>query len=111
MVTDWNSREDLIHCLVASCYIPCFTGCTRLSDETYQCRDAVFSADLSTFLEGFDVVVARSNNGVDIANICENLVIVSNDRLWSLMEMGAKDCRNTKKLVRFIDEVISHDRV
>ena len=97
MVSRWDSRDELIRCLVASCYIPCFTGCTRLSDETYRCRDAVFSSDLSTFLENFNEVVRRSNaEHLGIARLCENLAVVSQDHVWRLLETGAKECRTNK---------------
>lgn len=112
MVDRWHSRDELIRCLVASCYIPCFTGCTRLSDETYRCRDAVFSSDLSTFLSGFNVIVSRSNaQNFDIARLCENIAVVSQDHVWTLLETGAKECRNKKVFKKHEIRVLSDDCV
>ncbi len=93
MVTKWESRDDLIQCLVASCYIPCFMGCARFSDELYQCRDAVFSSDLSTFLrDNFDLVVGRpvQTRTFSIEGLCENLSVVTNDGMFSLLRAGSK---------------------
>ena len=96
MISKWNSRDELIRCLVASCYIPCFTECTRLTEETYQCRDAVFSTDLSTFLAEFDEIVSHHSNTANfsIAKLCENLAVVSIDHTCRLLEIGAKECRS-----------------
>lgn len=110
MVSHWDSREELIRCLVASCYIPCFTGCARLSDEIYDCRDAVFSSDLSTFLSGFHVVVSHSNpEKSGVTRFCENLAVVSPDNAWALMETGAIDCRNKQHLKKVIKRVLSKE--
>lgn len=110
MVSRWNSRNELIRCLVASCYIPCFTGCARLSDETYDCRDAVFSSDLSTFLSGFKEVVGRSIPEKSMfASFCENIAVVSQDSTLALMEAGAIDCINKRHLNRVIKRVLSKD--
>ena len=110
MVSRWDSRDELIRCLVASCYIPCFTGCTRLSDETYDCRDAVFSSDLRTFLSDFNEVVSRSvPKDTGFARFCENLAVVSQDNTWTLMEKGAIDCYNKLYINRVISGILSKE--
>ncbi len=90
LVRHWECRAELIKCLIASCYIPCLMGCSRCSDELYQCRDPIFSNDLRTYLLNFEVVVGYPvPENFNILRFCENMNITSRDRSLMLFEWGA----------------------
>jgi hypothetical protein len=110
MVSKWDSRDDLIRCLVASCYIPCLAGCMRLSDETYDCRDAVFSTDLETFISDFDQIVGRSiPNKSGFLCFCENVAVVSHDSTFIFMEEGEIDYKKKKSVNQIIHQIVSKE--
>lgn len=109
IVTNWDSRDELIQCLVASCYIPCFMGCIRMSDETYECRDALFSTNLPDVLNCFHEVVSyRPYVGFDLGRLCENMSATSHERTLSLLEEGRKDCEINMKKNKMKNYLLTH---
>lgn len=95
VISKWNSRDELIKSLVASCYIPCMMDieCFKLADETYKCQDAVFSRNLPDVLDCFHIVVSyRPYMGLDLGRLCRNLNLPSHDKTLSLLAEGEKDC-------------------
>lgn len=102
IISKWESRDDLIKCLVASCYIPCMMECLRITDERYQCRDAIFSNNLPDVLDCFHMVVSyRPYMGFDLCRMCANLNATSYDNTMSLVLEGTRECEilinNTNK--------------
>jgi hypothetical protein len=48
IVNSWDTRQDLVDCLVAACFIPGFMGAHR-KDPVYGCLDATFAPDLDDY--------------------------------------------------------------
>lgn len=91
LITRWDCRSDLIKCLISSCYIPCLMGCTRCSDELYQCRDPIFSYDLRSYLTNFDIIIGFPGPAnFDIVRFCENMNRTSINRSRTLIEKGVE---------------------
>ena len=76
MVIHWESKEELIDCLVASCYIPFLMNGCNTSDSRYQCRDAIFSSDLKEFTSKFDYIIKRNAPNDGIFHFIENVISV-----------------------------------
>lgn len=94
IISKWESCDELIKCLVASCYIPCMMECLRMTDERYDCRDAIFSTDLPDVLDCFNIVVHHTPYvGFDIGRLCQNLNVPSYDKTMSLVLDGERDCK------------------
>ena len=108
--TEWTSKEELIQCLVSSCYIPFFTGCGRLTDEYYNCRDAIFSSNLESLKDDFDIIIKKSQEDIRygflrIHNIYKNLQIPSYENAMTNLRDGVKDSKKSfvnKKYKKFI---------
>lgn len=94
LITTWDSRDQLISCLIASCYIPGFMACDcRWSDPVYNCRDALFSSNKEAFKEAFDMKIIRPvvGEGQTWSRCFQSLSVPSAKRAWELAAQGEKD--------------------
>ena len=92
MVIHWESKEELIDCLIASCYIPFLMNGCNTSDSRYQCRDAIFSSDLKEFTSNFDYIIKRNAPNYGIFNFIENIISVSPFEALDLVYHGELAC-------------------
>lgn len=97
LVTNWNSKDDLINCLISSCYIPFFTGCGRLTDEYYYCRDAIFSSNLESLRADYNLIIKKPEEDIrifllKIPNIYKNLQIPTYENAMNNLRNGVDDC-------------------
>lgn len=89
IVTQWSSRDELIQCLVASSYIPCFSSCGRLSDPIYGCRDGFFSNDLQNIIKDFDLTISIPSNGdFTLVSFCKILTVPSAETARTYIDEG-----------------------
>ena len=98
LVSQWTSKEELIQCLVSSCYIPFFTGCGRLTDEYYNCRDAIFSSNLESFKNDYNIIIKQQYEDIRygflrICSIYKNLQIPSYENAMINLRDGVNDCK------------------
>ena len=98
LVTQWNSKEELIQCLISSCYIPFFTGCGRLTDEYYNCRDAIFSCNLESLKTDYDIIIKKPQEDIRVSftrifSIYKNLEIPSYKNAMTNLRDGVEDCK------------------
>lgn len=95
MVIHWNNNEELIDCLVASCYNPCImNGFCSHTDNKYNCRDAIYSCDLQTFIGNFQVVIAKPRTYRGILHFINNFFPLSAENAIHLFEQGANNFTN-----------------
>ena len=92
MVIHWESKEELIDCLVASCYIPFLMNGCNTSDSRYQCRDAIFSSDLKDFTSNFDYIIKQNAANDGILHFIENVISVPPLEALDLVYRGELDC-------------------
>tara|TARA_B000000477_G_scaffold119256_1_gene119535 strand:- start:118 stop:819 length:702 start_codon:yes stop_codon:yes gene_type:complete len=100
MVIHWESKEEVIDCLVASCYIPLLMNGCNTSDERYKCRDAIFSRDLRDFTKEFDFIIrkGRPNNGV--LHFIENIISIPPGEAIDLVYHGELACAYDVNIVK-----------
>jgi hypothetical protein len=92
MVIHWNNNEELIDCLVASCYNPCImNGICSHTDNKYNCRDAIYSCDLQTFINNFQVVIAKPRMYRGILDFINNFFPLSAENAIILFEQGVNN--------------------
>ena len=95
MVIHWNNNEELIDCLVASCYNPCImNGFCSYTDNKYNCRDAIYSSDLQTFIDNFQVVIAKPRMYRGILHFINNFFPLSAENSIILFEQGVNNFTN-----------------
>ncbi len=104
LVTQWNSKEELIQCLISSCYIPFFTGCGRLTDEYYNCRDAIFSCNLESLKTDYDIIIKKPQEDIRVSftrifSIYKNLEIPSYKNAMTNFRDGVEDSKEQKNKV------------
>ena len=95
MVIQWNNNKELIDCLVASCYNPCITnGIFSCVDSNYRCRDAIYSSDLTNFIDNFEKVIAKPREHNGIIHFINNFFPLSVQNAMHLFERGTHDFYN-----------------
>ena len=92
MVIHWESKEELIDCLVASCYIPFLMNGCNTSDERYGCRDAIFSRDLVDFAKEFDYIIRKEQPNNSILHFIENVISIAPGEAVDLVYHGELAC-------------------
>jgi len=92
MVIQWESKEELIDCLIASCYIPLLMDGCGMNDTRYKCRDAIFSSDLHTFTKDFDYIISKGRPDNRRAHFIENLITVPPGEAIDLVYKGELAC-------------------
>tara|TARA_B110000259_G_C13968349_1_gene383655 strand:+ start:577 stop:1251 length:675 start_codon:yes stop_codon:yes gene_type:complete len=92
MVINWDSKEELIDCLVASCYIPFLMDGCRTDDKQYRCCDAIFSRDLHEFTKEFDYVIKKGGQNNGIIHFIENIISVPPGEAVDLVYHGELAC-------------------
>ena len=92
MVIHWESKKELIDCLVASCYIPFLMNGCNTCDSRYQCRDAIFSSDLKEFTRKFDYIIQRNAPNDGIFHFIENVISVPPLEALDLVYHGELAC-------------------
>ena len=102
MVIHWENKEELIDCIVASCYIPFLMDGCNSNDKRYQCRDAIFSSDLNEFTKNFDYIIRRENQNNGIFNFIENIITIPPGEAIDLVYHGELACACDVKLDREI---------
>lgn len=92
MVINWDSKDELIDCLVASCYIPFLMDGCRTDDKRYMCRDAIFSRNLHEFTKEFDYIIRKGRQNNDIFHFIENIITVPPCEAVDLVYHGELAC-------------------
>tara|TARA_B100001769_G_scaffold195119_1_gene155557 strand:+ start:45389 stop:46069 length:681 start_codon:yes stop_codon:yes gene_type:complete len=92
MVINWNSNEELIDCLVASCYNPCITnGIFSTVDNKYNCRDAIYSSNLQEFINNFNYTISKPTNELFISRFINNFIPLSSEKSLILYNNGSSN--------------------
>jgi hypothetical protein len=91
MVIQWENKEELIDCLIASCYIPFLMDGCDVNDKRYKCCDAIFSSDLYKYTKDFDYIISKSrpNNRI---HFIENLILIPPSEAIDLVYKGELAC-------------------
>lgn len=86
IINSWDSRKDLINCIVASTYIPFLVG-NNIVDPNYSCIDGASCIDLKSISN--NVLSTHNNNFTN--NISEIYFPISAGKALKYFEDGIKD--------------------
>jgi hypothetical protein len=107
MVIHWESKEELIDCLVASCYIPFMMNGCNTSDERYGCRDAIFSRDLDHFTKEFDYIIRKEQPNNGALHFIENIISIAPGEAVDLVYHGELACAYDVDVVTETTNILS----
>ena len=95
MVINWNNNEELIDCLIASCYNPCImNGFCSHTDNKYNCRDAIYSSDLQTFVDNFQMIITKPREHRGFIDFINNFFPLSAENAIKLFAQGVNNFTN-----------------
>jgi hypothetical protein len=94
IIRDWLTRDDLIQCVVASCFIPGIVGWS-LSDKRYNSIDGGFARNMSELCKGKELLQCPINS-----TYINQFFFISGNKAPFLYNLGLKDgiMYNNKKL-------------
>ena len=87
VVNEWSSLDELINCVIASCFIP---GVVSLSfkDPAYGAIDGTFCRNLTSICEGLQEISGPT------PGFCERFHVISEDEALDLFKSGRESAAN-----------------
>lgn len=83
VISEWESTDSLIECVVASCFIPGIVSFS-LKDPVYGAIDGTFCRNLSSICDGLYEIPSPS------PGLCERFQVISEEEARELFELGAQ---------------------